>query len=346
MAEVKHTNMRKGPVDHRVLQESLPEDEPWPSRRKSRKLPNVTPNLPKPPDQLRINVLLFEAFSNMILACLLEPLRVVRDEHGVEISWTMLTPHDGPVRSSSGLALVPDRPLVMAGASDLLIVIGGDRFRRDARDPATRRALAAARKASVVIAADTGAWLLAAAGYLDGRQATMHWQLLDEFAETFPAVQSISAPFATDGKWMTCGSAAGAMELVLQDIARRFGAAARFDAAAMFLNAPRLVHEHDRGLGGLPSHPNPRLRRVLDLMATSIDRPRGLPDLAAAAGLTLRTMARLFDTELGLSPGRCYQQMRLARARELIHQQGMSAADAAPLCGFSCAASLKRALSR
>jgi transcriptional regulator GlxA family with amidase domain len=311
---------------------------------KSPKLPIMTPILPKTATALRINILLFEAFSNMVLACLLEPLRVVRDEHGAAITWAILTPSDGPVTSSSGLSLTPDCPVSQAGACDLLIVIGGDRFRRDADQPTTRRALMTAHRAKTVIAADTGAWLLASAGYLEGRQATLHWQLLDEFADRFPKVNRVAAPFASDGKWLSCGSAAGAMELVLQEITQRFGPAARFDAASMFLNAPRLTGAVDDGFGGLPSHPNPRIRKVLDLMATTIENPRPLPQIAATAGLTLRTMARLFEAELGLSPGKTYQHMRLARARELMFQQGISAADAAALCGFSCAASLKRAL--
>ncbi|RYG89444.1 helix-turn-helix domain-containing protein [Loktanella sp. IMCC34160] len=304
----------------------------------------MKPNLPNRSSELRINILLFEAFSNMVLACLLEPLRVVRDEQGAAITWTILTPHDGPVRSSSGLSLSPDRPLSNAEACNLLIIVGGDRFRSEAENTKTRTALALARRAQTVIAADTGPWLLAAAGYLDGRCAALHWQLLDEFTETFSEVQTVRAPFALDGKWLTCGSAAGAMELVLREISRRFGEATRFTAASMFLNAPRVAGEEDRVFGDLPTHPNPRVRRVLNLMAGSIEAPRTLVEIAREAGLTLRTMARLFETELNLSPGRCYQHMRLARARELMMQQGISAADAAPLCGFSCAASLKRAL--
>lgn len=174
----------------------------------------------------------------------------------------------------------------------------------------------------------------------------MHWQLLEEFADRFPKVNRVAAPYASDGKWLTCGSAAGAMELVLQEITLRFGAAARFDAASMFLNAPRLARAPDDGLGGLPSHPHPRVRKALDTMAATVETPRPLPEIAAAAGLTLRTMARLFATELGLSPGKCYQHLRLTRARELMLQQGLSPVDTAPLCGFSCASSLKRALSQ
>ncbi len=306
----------------------------------------MQPILPKTNAKLCVNILVFDAFSNMLLACLLEPLRVVRDESNVDISWVIFTPHDRAVTSSSGLLLAPDRHLSHLKACDVLLVIGGDRFRGEASAAETRRALMAVHKASSVIAADTGAWLLAAAGYLNGKQATLHWQLLNEFAETFPEVLGLRTPFATDGKWMTCGSAAGAMELVLQEIARRFGAAARFDAASMFQDAPRRGRALDTGFGGLPSHPNPRVRKVLDLMAASIETPRSLPDLAAAAGLTLRTMARLFEAEVGLPPGKCYQHMRLARARGLMTQQGMTADQAGRLCGFSCAASLKRALAK
>lgn len=303
-------------------------------------------NLPNAQKALRINLLLFEAFSNMLLACLIEPMRVVRDEHGTDITWTVLTPHDEAVHSSSGLRQAPDRPLSEAEPCDLLILIGGDRFRSDANDAAVRRALRLTRTAGAVIAADTGAWLLARAGYLRGRRATLHWQLLTEFSETFLDVQTVSAPFVVDGRWMTCGSAAAAMELALQEITRRFGAAARFDAAAMFLNGPRMTRPAEPAFGALPSHPNPRLRQALDQMAAHIDRPQALPEIAATAGLTLRTMARLFEEELGLPPGRCYLHMRLARAREHLLQPGLTKAEVAAMCGFSSAASLSRALRR
>ena len=299
---------------------------------------------PKDVVSFRINVLVFEAFSNMILACLLEPFRVVRDGHGANIVWNLLTPHDAPLQSSSGLTLTPDCRQSDAGPCDLFIVLGGDRFRMDATQSITRRSLVAINKAKTVIAADTGAWLLASAGYLDGRQATLHWQLLDEFANNFSKVRTVSTPFAADGKWLTCGSAAGALELALQEITTKFGAAARFDAASMFLNAPRLAEEPLNRFSRIPAHPNIRVRRVLDIMSLSLENPLDLSEIAKQSGLTLRTMARLFAAEMKISPGKCYQHMRLSRARELMDQQGMKAADAASLCGFSCAAALNRAL--
>lgn len=306
----------------------------------------MKPKLPNGEPALQVNILLFEAFSNMLLACLLEPLRVVRDEHGAAIAWTVLSADDGPVQSSSGLALTPDCRLAEAAACDLLVIIGGDRFRTDATDQRLRRGLRLVRKADAIIAADTGAWLLAEAGYLAGKRATLHWQLLAEFAERYPETEASPAPYVIDGRWMTCGSAAGALELVLQEITRRFGDAARFDAAAMFLNQPATARSSEPAFGGLLAHPHAGIRRVLERMAANIEKPLPLAALARSCGLTLRTMARLFETELAMPPGRCYTQLRLARARELMLQPGLSRGDIASMCGFSCAASLTRALGR
>ena len=306
----------------------------------------MKPILPTHPNCFQVNILLCDAYSNMVLACLLEPLRVVRDELGAQINWTYFAVGDQPLRSSSGMTIAPDHSVAKAAHCDLLILIGGDRFLSDAQKPALRRALRLAKTAEVVIAADTGAWLLAAAGYLNGRRATLHWQLLDEFADRFPQVDAVPAPHVADGRWMTCGSASAALDLMLLEIARRFGPAARFDAAAMFLNNPIDRPGHVPGFGNVQSHPNPCLRRALGVMAAHSEKPLTLSRIARESGIALRSMARLFETELGQSPGRCYTLIRIARARELMTQAGLGKAEVATRCGFSSAGSLARAMKR
>jgi AraC family transcriptional regulator, glycine betaine-responsive activator len=296
------------------------------------------------PPRLTVNILLFEAYSNMLLACLLEPLRVVRDAARADITWKILTHGDRPLRSSSGLTITPDMPLAKARPCDLLLVIGGDHFRRDATDPALRRSLRLVRQAGAVVAADTGAWLLAKAGYLDGRRATLHWQLLAEFSETFTDVVAVHAPYVRDGRWTTCGSAAAALEVILQDVAHRFGPAARFDAATMFLNDPSYPAGAEIALA-VP-HPHAKVRQIVGLMAAHVEKPLRLPRLARRGGITLRSLARLFEIELNMSPGRYYLNLRLARARELTLQSGLSKSDIALRCGFSSASALARAYRR
>ncbi|XKE47114.1 helix-turn-helix domain-containing protein [Halomonas organivorans] len=289
---------------------------------------------------------MFEAFSNMLLACLLEPLRVVQDEASGDIEWTILTHGDGPLRSSSGLSIAPDRPVAQAGACHLLLVIGGDRFRADADDPALRRSLRLTRNAETVIAADTGPWLLASLGYLSGRKVTLHWQLLAEFAETFPDVIALAERHVRDGRWRTCGSAATALELILEEIAARFGPAARLDAAAMFLNDTSHCQDATPPFGGVLTHGHPKIRRIATLMAAHIETPLTLPQLARAADISLRSMARLFEAEMGMPPGRYYQRLRLAHARDLAAQTRLSLDQVALRCGFSCASALSRAFGR
>jgi transcriptional regulator GlxA family with amidase domain len=170
--------------------------------------------------------------------------------------------------------------------------------------------------------------------------------LLTEFAETFPDTTAMSAPYVSDGRWVSCGSAAAALELILREISVRFGQAARFDAAAMFSNDPSRPFDTDPVLAAALMHPNAKVRQVLGLMIANVAKPLALPQLAKAAGMTLRSLARLFETELMMSPGRYYLNFRLARARELTLQSGLSATEVASLCGFSSASVFSRAYRR
>ena len=303
----------------------------------------MKPILPTAHASLSVNILLFEAFSNMLLACLLEPLRVVRDDTGAAVRWTVLTHGDAPLKSSSGLTIAPDLPRAKAVPCDILILIGGDQFRADAVDPTLGHSLQLTRSAGCIIAADTGTWLLAAAGHLAGRRATLHWQLLSEFAESFPDVITTADRFARDGRYLTCGSASTGLDVILEEIAVRFGPAARFDAAAMFLNDPARSEAHRAPFGGALAHGQPTVRKIVNLMAAHVDQPLPLDRIAAETGTTLRTMARLFAAELGLPPGRYCQTLRLARARDLALHTNLPLGQIALSCGFSCASTLSRA---
>lgn len=305
----------------------------------------MKPFLPPSSPPLRLNILLFDTFSNMLLACLLEPLRVVRDNAGIDIEWTILTHGDTPLRSSSGLSIAPDRPMAQATPCHLLLLIGGDRFRLDADDPSLRRSLRLIHRAEAVVAADTAPWLLATLGYLSGREVTLHWQLLAEFSETFPDVVARADRYVRDGRWLTCGSAASALDLILEEIGIRFGPAARFDAAGMFLNDTSRSGTKTSLDDGVP-HSHPGVRRIVNIMSANIETPLTLAQLAESAQTTPRTLARLFEAEMGMPPGRYYQHLRLAQARDLAIQTRLTLDQIALRCGFSCGSALSRAFTR
>jgi len=292
---------------------------------------------------LRVSVLLFDDFSNMVLSCLMDPLRVVRDQAGIDLRFEVVTPGDRPVTSSSGLRVAPDVPMAGVARPDLCLLIGGDRFREAAAEPDLWRHLRPARTAGLVIAADTGAWLMAAAGLLEGRRATLHWHLLEEFAEVFPAVTVTPDRHVRDGAIWTCGSAATGLDLILAFIRERFGPAAVFEAESMFLHDGVRQASDPRFGPGLRGRGSDRLRRVVARMTATLEAPPSLAELARGANLSERSLNRLFRRELGQSPARYLQSLRLARARDLASHTDLGLDQIALRCGFSGASALSRA---
>lgn len=296
---------------------------------------------------LTVSIFLCETFSNMVLACLLEPLRVVRDAGHADIRWTIVTGTDSAVVSSSGIRVEPDRPLRATEPCDLILVVGGNSFRTEVQHRDRLQRLAPLLRSGVVIGAASGPWQLAALGLLDGRRATTHWQLTEEFSETFLKVDVSTARFEQDGRFWTCSNAAAALDVMLMFIKERFGPAVAFDASAMFLQDSALLDSNP-----VPAVPHLRvqtsqaMQRLVAAMAKNLETPLRLHDLAQLANMSERSLSRLFRQELGVAPGQYYQILRLARARDLSAHTRLSIEEIALRCGFSSASGLRRAFQK
>jgi transcriptional regulator GlxA family with amidase domain len=299
-----------------------------------------------PNQPIKVAVFLSETFSNIVLACLLEPLRVARDSHQVDIKWVFLTYDDKPVTSSSGMRIAPDTRLSERGRCDLGLVVGGDIFREEAGNEKVRRGIRTLRDCDVIIGADTGAWLMASCGLLNGRTATLHWQLLEEYGEIFPDVNVSSDRFVRDGRYWTCGSAATALDLILHFIDVRFGPAIAFDVSAMFLHEQARRKDTESALPSLSGRGSVRLGKVLRLMTETIEAPLSLKELASRTNIPERTISRLFMEELGVPPSRYYTMLRLTRARDLAAHTELSRQEIALRCGYATTSGLRKALQR
>ncbi|MDO6588432.1 helix-turn-helix domain-containing protein [Salipiger sp. 1_MG-2023] len=293
-----------------------------------------------------VTFLLFDGFSNMVLSCLLEPLRAVRDQGQADLHWQILSPDNGPVCSSSGLSITPDGRTHAPQACDLLIVLAGYGFRAHAQGdgPAVIRRLS--RHAQVVVGADTGAWLLASAELISDHPVTLHWAVLSEFAEAFPQAQLRFERYLKTGRIWSCGGASSALDLMLAFIAERFGPASAFFASTMFLHDAERQQTHGRGPGRLAGKGTAKLRQTVNLMVETMETPLTLKALADKAGLTVRSLDRLFQAELGMAPGRYYQLMRLSHARDLAASTEFDLREIALRCGYSDASALSKAFSR
>lgn len=290
---------------------------------------------------VRVGFLLFDGFSNMVLSCLLEPLRAVRDQAQIDIRWQVLTPDAQPVRSSSGLSITPDA--APAGPFDMLVVVAGYGFRDHAAGLGPRRIASLARHSRLLLGADSGAWLIAAAGLLRDQPATLHWSLLADFAESFPQVQVSAARHVMQGRIWSCGGASSALDLMLAYIAERFGPADAFIASSMFLHD---ADSQDPAPGRWVGKGSARLRQAVNLMADHIETPLPLPDIASRLGLSLSRLERLFKAELNMAPGRYYQLLRLSQARDLAASSAFDLREIALRCGYGSAAALSKAFRR
>lgn len=290
-----------------------------------------------------VTILLYDGFSNMVLACLLEPLRAVHDQGQAELHWRIATPHGGPAQSSSGLTIAPDIPVTEIDRSDLLVVVSGYGFRDHARPQQLAPLRRLARQAQVIIGADTGGWILAAAGLLDDQVGTIHWAVISDFSEEFPRVQVSYDRYVKDQRVWTCGGASTALELMLAFISERFGPANAFLASTMFLHDAERQQSTGRGPNRLEGKGTAQLRRIVNLMVETIETPLSLEELAQQAGLTRRTLDRLFQAELAMSPGRYYQLMRLTHARDLAASTEYDLREIALRCGYSDASALSKA---
>ncbi|KMK67295.1 GlxA family transcriptional regulator [Puniceibacterium sp. IMCC21224] len=286
---------------------------------------------------IKIAFLLFDRFSNLCLANCLEPMRAANTfaPHPA-YRWRFLTPDGAPVRSSSGLTVSPDCSVAgMTPVDRLFIVASYDHLAHDT--PATRRLLArAAGQSQLVAGLDAGAWLMASAGLLHGRQATIHWDLLDAFSERFLQVNVIRAPHLRDGDRLTCAGAMAAFDMTHNMIRTDLGPAIALDVEGLFLtDRPTLQPAPKRG--------DALVRRALDMMRTELETPLTLGVLARRVGTTPRTLTRRCQAALGLTPGVLYRHIRLSAARQMVEGSSSSIAEIALRCGYEDPAALTRA---
>lgn len=284
---------------------------------------------------VEIDLLVFDRFSNLCLANAIEPIRAANTFAGRDAyRWRFVTIDGAPVTSSSGLRMMPDAAASPRAVDYLFVLASYAPERLDT--PATRRALrAAAGRAGVVAGLDTGPWLLAAAGLLDGRRATVHWDALESFAERFPRVEALRARVVSDGRRLTCAGAMSAYEMALALVRAHLGEAPALEIEGLFLARER------RDADGAP--PAGLVGRALALMRDNLEAPLPIELLARRLGCQRRTLDRRFHAELGAAPGRVYRHLRLSAARQMAEAGAAPVSEIALRCGYADPAALARA---
>lgn len=293
----------------------------------------------------RIAILLIPQFSMMAFSSAVEPLRVANRLAGRTLyEWQALSVDGEPVAASSGISImVAGRPDDMP-PPDMLFVCAGFAPERHATRPllAVLRRLARARV--TLGALDTGAYFLAKAGLLDGLTVTAHWEAVQAFQEEFPDIAVSDNLFEIDAGRITCAGGTAALDLMLDIIGRRHGAALAIAVSEQFIHDRiRDRHAHQRmELATRLRVTSPHVLAIVAAMERNLEQPLDAAGLAAQCGITPRQMERLFRSHLKTSPGAYYTALRLERARQLLRQTAMSVLEVAMACGFSSASVFSR----
>ncbi|MFF6773165.1 GlxA family transcriptional regulator [Streptomyces sp. NPDC012637] len=254
----------------------------------------------------------------------------------------------GPVRSHSGLRLLPDTSLAEAvadGPPHTLLVPGGEGTRRP--DPALVDWLRRyAPQAERLVSVCTGALLLAEAGLLDGHRATTHWVACDHLARCYPEVDVDPDPiFVRDGRVSTSAGVTAGIDLALALVEEDLGREVALSVArhlVVFLRRPGNQAQFSAQLAAQTARREP----LRDLQTWITEHPDGdlsVEALAARARLSPRHFARAFLAETGTTPGRYVDRVRLEHARRLLEDSTDGVQEVARASGYGTPEAMRRA---
>ncbi len=248
--------------------------------------------------------------------------------------------------------MIRNGPEALAGA-DTAIVLSShlDHHQAEATLPEPLAAAFAAIPAGTRLASIcTGAFVLAAAGLLDGHRATTHWRFTERFHRLFPRVAldpDVLWTHSTSGprELLTSAGCAAGIDLCLHMIRADHGAAVANEVARRAVVPPY----RDGGQAQYIRHPVPAGRSTGTARARSwalerLDRPITLAELAAHESMSVRTFSRRFRDETGTTPLRWLIQQRVERARQLLEETELTVDRVAERSGFGTAVALRQQL--
>jgi transcriptional regulator GlxA family with amidase domain len=268
-----------------------------------------------------------------------------REERG-RYRFSVCALHPGAVSSTTGFSVSAGSGLEALERADTVVVPGYFPL-TDPPEAVLDALRAAAARGARVASVCIGAFALAAAGLLDGRSATTHWEHADDLAARFPSVRvRPDVLYVDEGRVLTSAGVAAGIDLCLHMVRSDHGAAA---AAAVSRRMVAAVHRPG-GQAQFMQRPLPESGPGLAVACTwavaEMARPLTVRELAAHAGYSTRNFARQFVAETGMTPMRWLTAQRVLEARRLLEATDLPVEEVAQRCGLGTAGNLRVHLGR
>jgi transcriptional regulator GlxA family with amidase domain len=300
----------------------------------------------------RLALLIFPDFQILDAGGPIAAFEIASRHGGGRYAIDVVAAAPGEIASSSGVAMVA-RALDAGAPYDTLMVAGGDGTRAGSHDPALLALVReAAARAGRVASVCSGAFILAAAGLLDGRRATTHWSRTADFARRFPAVRlEPDRIFVRDSNaagevWTSAGITAG-IDLALAMIAEDVGEdIARRTAQHLVVYRRRPGGQSQFSALLELERPGARFGALLGWARERLAEPLGVERLADQAAMSPRHFARAFAAETGVTPAKAVERLRVEAARARIEAGPEPIDRIAVRVGFGDAERMRRAFLR
>lgn len=288
----------------------------------------------------RFGFLLINEFTLISMSSAVEPLRMANRISKKDVyRWKTFSENGGSVLASDGLSVNVDCGIDDADALsriDVLIVCGGWRIEQNTNDAVVRWLRSIAGRGIGFGSTCTGSYILAEAGLLDGYRCSIHWENMGPMTDLFPKVHVSRSVYTVDRDRYTCSGGTSPVDMMLHLIKRKCGPEVSAGVAEQFIyERVRRSGEKQRvPLRHVVGNQSEKLIVAVELMEANIREPISQVDIAEYTGVSRRQLQRLFERYLQCTPSRYYSQIRLARARELLHQTSMSLVEISALTGF------------
>jgi transcriptional regulator GlxA family with amidase domain len=252
-----------------------------------------------------------------------------------------------PVTATPGYAIVPTADATALANADTVIIPGtrmASPRTTGTLSEAVRDALALIRPGTRIVSICTGAFVLAAAGLLDGRPATTHWKYAESFRALYPLVElNEDLLFVDDGDLLTSAGLAAGIDLCLHIVRRDHGVSVANAVAKHCVVAPWRHGGQAQFIEySVPRAPGYSTSAAREWALGNLELPLDIAQLAAVARMSVRTFNRRFREETGLAPGAWLIEQRVHQARRFLETTDLAVDDVARRCGLGTGASLRQ----
>jgi AraC family carnitine catabolism transcriptional activator len=296
----------------------------------------------------RLLLIVTPHFNMAATAGFIDPFRAANYLDGAaRFTWDIASATGGACLASNGMSIDTASLADLRGAARDMVLVSSSWTPEAHFTPQLSSALWRwARGGATLGGIDTGAFLLAQAGLLEGRRATVHYEHMDAFTERFPECILSEDLYVLGGDRISCAGGAASMDFALQIIRMARGdALANAAARYLFHGAVRPPGTAQNGAPVEPlgtTAPN-AVKRAIALMEKNLETPLPIAQICAAVGISHRQLNRLFAAYVRKTPALYYRDIRLDRARGLVTQTELAMAQVAVASGFGSQVHFSRA---